>query len=233
MLQKDVEIFKGVKALEVNILELTSEHVTYEVKNTPICQYDQHSRARIGIKFYDYKVSELPEYVFYTKLWDRLNEDQEFLMNTIKTLEKLEKVRSKAKFKDQFNLMTRNCSYIVKQDFQSLRGQMSRRLKFCEEEFIVGLHWLLRHKLIQAGNIQAQSFLPGCDSTGICDYASSDYLSNIFGCLFAGCNRWASQSKYASFNESCTTANMLEDQLSIYNLKIPRSKYELENTKQA
>lgn len=221
-----IKIFKGVQDLEVEIIEFTDKMIKYTVKNTPICQYDQHSRARVGIQFLDYKVSDKPEYVLYSNLYDRVSVDTELQTKFWTTATKLEVLRSASDIKDDYNLMSRNCSYTVVQDFSSLHGQMSRRLKFCEEEFIVALHWMLRDKMIKAGIKVAESFRPGCDAIGKCDYAAADYLSNAFGCLFAGCNRWPSHAEYASFNVSCTTPKMLEEQLG---LEIFKSKYELEN----
>jgi len=226
-MKKEAVIFaKGVEALVVDIISADETGVTYHVKGTPICQYDQHSRARIGVEFFDYKVEEKPVYVVYTAVANHMTSDNADKISS--ALWKLEALRNKSPYKDQYNLMTRSCEYKVKQSWGSLRGQMMRRLKFCEEEFIVGLHWLLRHKLIDMGFKQAESFLPGCDNAKDCDYASADYLSNMFGCLFAGCNRWESHAKYASFNESCTTPELLEQQLASYHLRIPRSTYELE-----
>ena len=221
-----VTFSKGVEELTVDIISADETGIVYHVKGTPICQYDQHSRARIGIEFYDYKVDESPRYIIYTAVSNHMSADNTEKISS--TLLKLEELRNKSPFKDQYNLMTRACEYKVKQTWGSLRGQMMRRLKFCEEEFIVGLHWLLRHKLIEMGFKQAESFLPGCDHAKDCDYASADYLSNMFGCLFAGCGRWESHAKYASFNESCTSPELLEKQLSSYQIQIPRSKHELE-----
>lgn len=221
-----IKIYRDVENLEVNIVEFNEKTIKYTVNNTPVCQYDQHSRARVGIQFLDYKVSEKPEYVFYANLYDRLAADKELQDKFQNTATKLEVLRNTADIKDDYNLMTRNCSYTVIQDFPSLVGQMSRRLKFCEESFIVGVHWLLRDKMIKAGIKLAENFKPGCDTIKKCDYASADYLSNAFGCLFAGCNRWKSHAEYASFNVSCTTPKMLEDELG---LEIFKSEYEIKN----
>jgi len=150
--------------------------------------------------------------------------DESFRNNVFNTLEELEVIRRKEKeIPTTYNLMTRACTYWVKQDINSLKGQMNRRLKLCEEEFIVGVHWLLRDKMIKMGIEEAKEFLPGCDRLGYCDYSSADYLSNMFGCLFSGCGRWPDKAQYASFNESCTTNSLLETQLKI---KIQRSEHE-------
>lgn len=223
----NVIIYRGIQDLEVEILEFDNNSITYFVNNAPICEFDQHSRARVGVKFFNYKVSQDPIYVFYTHVYDMLEKDEEFKHKTFDILEKLEKIRNEEKeIPTTYNLMTRACSYMVKQDFNSLRGQMSRRLKLCEEEFIVGVHWLLRDKMIKEGIEIAKEFLPACDKLGYCDYSSADYLSNMFGCLFKGCGRWPDKSSFASFNESCTTNELLESQLGI---EIQKSKHELEN----
>lgn len=224
-----IKIFKGVENLQVDIIDVNPTKIKYQVKNTPICQFDQHSRARIGIKFIDYKVSDKPEYVVYTKNYLALQNNEELRNKTFETLLELEEIRNAESFKTPFNLMSRNCSYIVEQEMSSLTGQMSRRLKLCEEAFIVGLHWLLREKMIKMGLDFANEFLPGCDTIKSCDYSSADYLSNAFGCLFTGCGRWPSHAQYASFNESCTTYLELESQL---NIKIQKSEHDnLQNNK--
>jgi len=211
----DIEITRGCEGLVVNILEVNRDFVDYSVENLPICQFDQHSRARIGVEFSEYEVTNYPKYVFYTHVYDMMFKDINFSNHIFSTLKKLEVIREKASFKDAYNLMSRICSYRVKQTWESLRGQMSRRLKFCEEEFIVGLHWQLRDILIKEGWKEAKEFKPFCDVIKGCDYSKADYLSNMFGCLFASCGRWPSETNYASFNESCSDVIEIEKQLKI------------------
>lgn len=213
--ENNVIIHRGVEDLAIIINAVDEKGVDYNVRNTPICSWDQHSRARIGVEFLSYEVSNYPEYVFYTHVYDMMFKDVKFSNHVFSTLENLEKLRQKAELKDTYNLMSRKCTYRVKQTWDSLKGQMFRRLKFCEEEFIVGLHWLLRDILIKRGWSQAGEFKPFCDVIQKCDYSQADYLSNMFGCLFAGCNRWPDESEFASFNESCTDKKELEDQLEI------------------
>jgi len=223
----DVTIYKGIADLKVEIIDFDKTAIQYKVANTPICQFDQHSRARVGVKFIDYKVSEAPEYVLYTDLYEKLINNSDALSKFIECALELEALRQYAKIKDDYNLMSRSCSYTVIQDYKSLAGQMNRRLKFCEEEFIVGLHWLLRDQMI-FNNIQiAKDFKPGCDISCECDYSSADYLSNAFGCLFQGCNRWPFHAEFTSFNKSCTTPDLIEQQLGI---SVFKSEYEIKNS---
>lgn len=229
ILQNDVEVSYGVAPLDVEILSWNpdSKMIKYKVSGTPICQYDQHSRARVGVKFSEYKVSEKPKYVVYTQIWNLMQKDVKFENRILDAFEELEEIRNEADVIEPqaYNLMSRECSYVVEQSLSSLRGQMMRRLKFCEEEFIVGLHWLLRDKMINMGIKEAESFRPGCDLIGKCDYSSADYLSNAFGCLFAGCGRFPSHTDFASFNQSCTTPELIKEQLGIDCI---RSSYEIE-----
>jgi len=218
-----IEIKYGISDLKVDIISWNedSQMIAYKVSGTPICQFDQHSRARVGIKFKDYKVSDKPNYVIYTQVYELMEKNEDFKDKVFKTLNKLEqyrKIETNSTFPSNptlYNLMSRECSYIVEQNISSLRGQMMRRLKFCEEEFIVGLHWLLRDKMIKRGIEVANSFTPGCDLIKKCDYAAADYLSNAFGCLFAGCGRFPSNTDFASFNQSCTTPELIKEQLGI------------------
>lgn len=208
-----INIGFGVEKMNVRILALTDTDVTYEVTGVPIAEYDQHARARVGVSFFDYKISERPNYIFYTYFKDNLPDTTDAL------LEDVENHRDNALYANQgseveWNLMSRECSYKVKQTFQSLKGQMQRRLKFCEEEFIVGVHWKLRAELDAAG-VDVSEYVPGCDLIKKCDYAQADYLSNAFGCLFAGCGRWPDEASFASFNFSCTTPEQLSAQLGI------------------
>tara|TARA_Y100000034_G_scaffold85620_1_gene102667 strand:+ start:351 stop:1058 length:708 start_codon:yes stop_codon:yes gene_type:complete len=227
-----VKIKKGIECLDVEILSWNpdSQMITYKVSGTPVCQFDQHSRARVGIKFKDYKVSSKPSYVVYTQVWEMMEKDSEFKKEIYETLEELESIRDRNILLKQletsaFNLMSRECSYVVEQNIGSLRGQMARRLQFCEEEFIVGLHWLLRQKMIDAGIEIANQFRPTCDVTKNCEYAKADYLSNAFGCLFAGCGRWPSHAEYASFNQSCTTPELVKEQTGV---TCTKSEHELQ-----
>jgi hypothetical protein len=221
-----IDIHKGVTCLKVHIDNFDSSGVVYRVEGTPICQWDQHARARIGAKFSDYNVSNEAQYAIYTSVFKMMETDTMFCNRAIRALVNIEIARSTAKQKAEFNLMSRICSYKVEQTWESLRGQMFRRLKFCEEEFIVGLHWLLRSELLQKSQKplthweDLKKFLPGCDLKEECDYSTDYYLSNMFGCLFAPCGRWPAGTDYATFNKSCTNLKDLEEQL---NLVIPEA----------
>ena len=109
--------------------------------------------------------------------------------------------------------------YHFSMNFLALQGQCARRMQFCEEEFIVGLHWLLRETIREKFPLMANYLRPGCDFNHKCGYAKNYALSNAFGCLFAGCGRYPSGTEYATFNTSCTDMEAMRLQLGI---DIPR-----------
>lgn len=224
---EQVIIHRGVENSHVNILDFTENNITFEVVNVPIHTFDQHARARVGHKFFEYHIAETPVYSLYTVTYDRLHSDPEKLAEFKKLALELEELRKTSNHKESYNLMSRNCCYKVTVDYSALAGQMSRRLKFCEEEQIVKLFWELRAKMIEKGIKFAEQYLPGCDKTGTCDYIDvSDHLSSVFNALFSACGRHKTDVEtYRSFNQSCTTPRMLIDQAG---LEIPKSKWEIE-----
>lgn len=225
----NVTFYKGAYNLNVEIISFDDKKIVYEVQHVPLHTYDQHARARVGVKFIDFQLNTDAVYSLYTEVFDKIDKMSfDERSKIFETFIKLEKARDASDNKDDYNLMSRDCSYKVEQDYSSLKGQMARRLKLCEEEQIVALHWILRDKMIKAGIDIAKSFAPGCDVTGECDYiAVSDHLSNAFGALFDACGRWDyDKTVYRSFNKSCTTPALIKEQTGI---DIFLSKYEIEN----
>ncbi len=222
----------GAEALEIKNLEIPKiwdmqNSISYEVWGMPECEFDQHVRARVGIKF------------------ERIETDDDMFIlypanksNYENNKEKIDKVLDDAlkfgKVDKSFSLMSRHQPYKVTQTLESLMGQMNRRLMFCEEIFIVSVHWLLRHKLLnhpkltQEGKDWIEKHCKlACDLAKKCVYAEADYLSNMFGCLFRGCGRWPDFTEgYASFNHSCTTP----EEINLYHpeIEIYKSDYEIE-----
>ena len=112
--------------------------------------------------------------------------------------------------------MSYHHSYHFSQNLLALQGQCARRMSFCEEEFISGLHWMIRETVKEKFPLIANYLRPACDFSGKCLYAKSYSLSNAFGCLFASCGRHQSGTAYATFNESCTNIEVLEQQLDTH-----------------
>jgi len=110
-------------------------------------------------------------------------------------------------------------------NFAALQGFCSKRMKFCETDQVVATAWLIREEVNKVFPMLARALRPGCDFSKKCDYHSTYYLSEVFGCLFKECGRNQCQNKddYSTFNKSCSDKNTIESQLGI---KIPNSSEE-------
>lgn len=219
-------------ALQGNTLPQALESVkfVFKVQGSPRHCFDQHARARVGSTFYsigcrdNFKTDS--RMILYTSLYDQMQKDKRFGRDIEQHLcemkllyEQIVSHKGSAQTARAVLPMCYHHPYFFAQDLLSLKGQCSRRMQFCEEEFIVGVHWLIREEIKRKFPLIADFLRPGCDNSKKCGYAKDYALSNAFGCLFAGCGRWPSQTEYATFNESCTNQNALEFQLKI---RIPK-----------
>lgn len=215
-------------ALQGNTLPQALESVkfVFKVQGTPRHCFDQHARARVGSTFYSIGCRDNSKLdssmILYTQLYDKMEKDRRFknTMNQHFAEMKLlyeQIINRKGSWQTARAIlpMCYHHPYFFAQDLLSLKGQCARRMCFGEEEFIVGVHWLIREEIKKKFSLIADFLRPGCDSSKKCGYAKDYALSNAFGCLFAGCGRWPSQTGYATFNESCTSASELEKQLGI------------------
>ena len=198
---------------------------TWRVIGLPRHAFDQHARARIGTAFYSIGSRDNSKLdaslILYTKLYDKYyKRDPVFARHINEMKEIYAKIVNDGQGTWQiaraFLPLSYHHPYVFSQNYLALQGQCARRMKFCEEEFIVGLHWMLRESVKEKFPLLADYLRPGCDYSKQCDYAKSYSLSNAFGCLFASCGRWPAGTTYATFNESCTDKVELEKQLGIH-----------------
>jgi len=106
-------------------------------------------------------------------------------------------------------------------NFRGLQDMCSQRLCFHEQYDTVATAWLMRHEVEKKFPLLAAFLRPACDWAKKCLYSQVYSLSELFSCLFAPCGRWPTKRDYvyATFNESCTTPEELEEDLGIH---IPR-----------
>lgn len=200
---------------------------TFKIAGIPRHCFDQHARARVGAAFYSIGSRDNnkndADIILYTKLYDKMQKDEVFGEDVYKHFEEMKRLYSRI-IEDRGSWqiarallpMSYHHPYHFSCNYLSLQGQCNNRLKFCEEEFIVGMHWLIRERIKEKFPLLADHLRPGCDRSKSCQYSKSYELSNVFGCLFAGCGRWKSGTEYATFNESCTDIEELEKQLKIH-----------------
>lgn len=200
---------------------------TFKVVGTPRHCFDQHARARVGTAFYSIGCRDNnkndADLILYTQIYNKIKSDKKFGKEFTKHMNEMKRLYSKI-IEDRGSWqiartilpMSYHHPYHFSTNYLALQGQCATRMKFCEEEFIVGLHWLLRERIKDKFPLLSEFLRPGCDKSKCCQYSKSYELSNVFGCLFSGCGRWEKGTQYATFNESCTDISELEKQLSIH-----------------
>jgi len=109
-------------------------------------------------------------------------------------------------------------------NYMALFGFMNNRLKFCEQEDSCGASWAIREEIKKKFPLLGNYLRPGCDYSNKCQYYKTYGLSSMFGCLFKSCGRHPTdlqqgQEEYCEFNESCSDAKTIEEQLGFH---IPR-----------
>lgn len=216
---------------------LEAPNFTWTVNYTSRSAFDQVARVRIGGTVYS------------SGTRDNNKLDASFILpSAFLPGGKLEKFREKVikhvnDFKDLYeeiisegqgswqaarciNPMGLNHPYKISLGYLALRGQCSRRLKFCEQEDTVATFWLMRQTILDKFPMLGIYLRPGCDYSRKCQYSQAYSLSEAFGCLFAPCgrNKYDGDYIYATFNEACTDAKKLEHQL---NIKIPAANEQL------
>lgn len=206
---------------------LESINFSFRVVGLPRHSFDQHARARIGSTFYSIGSRDNNKldssFILYTKLFDKFKNDRVFYNFLMSLKDMYEKIITEGGGSWQIARailpLCYHHPYKFTQNFLALQGQCKRRMSFCEEEFIVALHWIIREKIKNKFPLLAEYLRPACDGAKRCLYSKSYELSNAFGCLFSGCGRWDSGTKYSTFNESCSDVSEIEKQLKIH---IPR-----------
>lgn len=105
--------------------------------------------------------------------------------------------------------------YSFKATFRAIMGQCSRRLCLGEEAQIVACHYLQKFEIARRFPLMASVLTPACLKHKKCLYAKSYTLSNVFGCLFSGCDyRFPKGTGYALFNQSCSDIRVLRREIS-------------------
>ena len=213
-------------AITGNVLPQALESVTFtfSVKNVPRHCFDQHARARIGTAFYSIGSRDNNKldasFILYTKLYDKVMKNPQLYKQITEIKDIYESILDDGKGSWQIARavlpMCYHHPYHFSSNYLALQGQSANRMKFCEEEFICAVFWCIREEVKKKFPLLAEYLRPGCDKSKSCQYSKLYTLSNVFGCLFAGCGRWPANTQYSTFNESCTDVIELEKQLKFH-----------------
>jgi len=157
--------FVVLSALTGNTLPTALESVTFTFKVTGLPRhcFDQHARARIGTGFGSSGCRDNNKldasiilYTYYKELFEEDAQLRDIIIEHFKQMKDIYEMIVK---EDQGTWqaarsvlpMSYHHPYHFTQNLLALMGQCNRRMQFCEEEFIVGLHWLIRYKIEKLG----------------------------------------------------------------------------------
>ena len=221
-----------LSALTGNTLPTALESVNFEFEfnGVPRSSFDQFSRTRIGcgigsIGCRDSSKLNSP-FVLYPELYDEIQKDEKLKKNfeewVIKTKDLYEQILSCGTGSWQTARailpMSYAHSWVCTINLMALKGQMGRRLMFCEESPLVFVFWKMWHEINNKWPLMANYLRPICDNAKRCVYHSGpESLTKYFSNLFAGCGRWPDECKYAEFNHSCTNVEEFQKHIKIVN----------------
>ena len=215
--------FKVVKAaLSGQTLPQALEPVNFMfiVRGASRAQFDQHARQRVGATFFSQGVRDnsradagfrVPtEFLSDLDLMDRIGEyvkdGKDLYAEIIR--------RGMGSYQSARAILpmgiTHNYKYAA--NLQAIKGYMAQRLQACEQEDTVFVAISIRKAIEDKFPLIASHLKPGCDYAKKCTYHQSYTLSEMFGCLFAGCGRWPDENKYSTFNGSCSNYRTMAEQ---------------------
>jgi len=207
---------------------LEAPKFTFIVRGVPRHCFDQMARTRIGAGFGSIGSRDNSKldssFILYSEY---ATLGRGILFSVVKYLERCKEIYADIikEGKESYQIarsllpLSYHHPFVFTQNLLSLLQQAKRRMCFGEEEFICGIHWVIRQLFIYNGNKLIADFMrPACDFAGKCLYSKTDG-SELFGNLFKGCGRHKAGSSYAEFNKSCTNASRLRNQLEDHKQK--------------
>lgn len=202
---------------------------TFAVERLPRWSFDQIARARLGIVFSSQGTRDNNHNDAGFFVHDEIAEDPElfeaFKSAALHCKDVYDLIIHKGKGSWQSARsifpISNTHAFSFSANFAALQGLLARRMQFCEADATVAFAWLVHKELEKVFPFLANYCRPGCDFGKKCTYNNAYNMSNMFGCLFAPCNRNPGTSNdYAEFNQSCTDKDKLEEQLDI-KIKLP------------
>ena len=219
-----------LSSLTGNTLPQAQEGVQFQFEVNGIARhdFDQHARARIGAHFMSIGSRDNnkldSDFLFYDDIMKRMEEEPEYKEKVEKWIKMSKDLYEETiKYSDSswqsgraFLPQCVNHSYVFGINYLALKGQMARRLMFCEQEGIVALHWKIKKEIDDKFPLLGQFLKPACDKAKRCIYMEGpEGLTKYFSNLFDTCGRWPIKNKenkeYHEFNRSCTRPKRLKE----------------------
>jgi len=206
-------------------LAYESVSFTFAIDDVSRWAFDQIARQRIGSVFSSMGTRDNNHLDIGFRIADEIYNDFELLNNYKKTL-----LNCKITYKDIIekgngswqtarDVLPISCihRFSMSMNYAALQSFSSKRMKFCEANQVVAVAWLIREEIKKKFPLLAIGLRPSCDISKKCQYHSTYYLSELFGCLFKECgrNKCDNNDGYSTFNQSCSDKNTIEKQLGI------------------
>lgn len=222
----------ALSVLTGNTLPQAIEAISFQFEYNGFTRscFDQAARARIGASFQsigsrDNCKIDSP-FILYPELYKDIQENPELKVkfeNWVKDTKDLyEEILSKdlSSWQEARAVlpMSYSHSWVATYNLLSLKGQMSNRLKFCEETHIVYMFWKMRSEIENISPLVANYLRPACDGAKRCVYhGKHEGLTKYFSNLFSGCGRWKSEndSDYQEFNRSCSNPDLMAKHVKV------------------
>jgi len=230
--------FAVIKALlEFKALPSAMEHPVFcfGIERCSRSAFDQLARARLGVCFSSQGWRDNDHSDVGFRIPQQIFDDTKSRAELVEALNHCKQVYHNLVNKGQANWQDARAAlpisachmFSMSINYLALRNLCNKRLKFCEQADTVAVAWLMRKRVLEAFPLLGSYLRPSCDGRGVCEYHQSYSMSEAFGCLFKACGRnpeQGGQDEYATFNNSCTDAKTLSEQLGI---KIPGPKEDL------
>ena len=194
------------------------------VRGASRAAFDQHARARVGAGFFSQGVRDNSRADAGFRVPSEFEDDPELLNEVIEHVKAAKDLYSKIITKGNGSYQSARCvlpmgsthNYKFYTNLLALKGYMANRLKACEQEDTCFTAIAIRDAIEKEFPLLASHMHPGCDYARKCQYHSTYSMSEYFGCLFSGCNRWPDDNEaYATFNRSCSSHSKMAAQTGI------------------
>lgn len=228
------EVVRSVLMGQALPLALEAPKFTFAVQGLSRWSFDQIARARLGIVFASLGTRDNNHADIPFRFHESTFRDREKLRLAVDVA--LEAKRGYGRFmasgvsswQEARELLPISCvhRFVMSVNYAALRNLCARRMTFSEAEDTVAVAWLLRDRLSRSDAFPylATWLRPRCDYARSCTYHRAHTASEAFGCLYASCGRNPVKSapgapevdlEVAEFNEACTDAETLSEQLGI------------------
>jgi len=228
-----VKVVEAVLKRSALPLAYESVSFTFAIDDISRWAFDQIARARIGAVFSSMGSRDNNHCDAGFRIANEIWEDSELLEKYKNALLECKNVYSDIVNKGTSSWQTARDilpisnlhRFSMTMNFAALQNFCAKRMRFCEADQVVAVAWLIREEVKKKFPLLAMALRPGCDFSKKCDYHSTYYLSEVFGCLFKECgrNECKNVDGYSTFNNSCSDKKVIEKQL---NIKIPNKDEE-------